>query len=920
MKRNTTTAKTKPSTKPPTKQSSAALDKYNNDHKHLSNKTFPSFTGRQSSMLEFFPSKKQETQVNHITQVTEHDDGNGNKISMTTTTTTTTVSTVVSQVLKTPSPSHSSSIQIIDDCHSNSNTSPSPRLSSSSQTKTPPSSQQQQQQSQQSQSYSPVNSQGDNNNNSSGKRKKTPLGSSDIINNSHLVIINLTDDNDEEKENEKQKNTTATANTTTTTTDEMERFQKRMKNQTDKLMMMEDGNDSNGSISSGQFATMPICVSIDDDEEDENDGVTRTKEPQEVTLSQYVDNDPKRTKYYVNDFRLVTETVLERDVHLLSDKEVEAVNRFVYTLTSDSQHLFVRLYNRKGPWFQIQNILYPEINNIDDCIDELIDCGLLERYDGTTNHHDWRELTPLLPVDRLKRLLGASCPSGATKPRLIELVNKMDSGPTNSNGSPFFKNLNNFNKTKRSVEDSLGKCIQIKRMVVQVFRMIHHLFFFSWTTHNSTTMIVHNILGIRYPEYRLSKDKNGIFKTRQELIEYEECRQLEERIEFIFENGEEDSLSSILETCTEKLSPLVKLQYVYSFALKFTPGWVYTKVLSAGVGILERMKKYDDANYFYMFLLDSPFCSGKRGDWWLRLVINSKHQGQKENALIICERALQDCLVKTGDRLALEQQYLKLTKTCKKDIKPGLLKLLENLKQPSVVTIYYEKESHGRSGVKSQFYLSDGSLGKVEDAALDYYKNEEGMEGIHCETGIFIEFFMFFFWDIIFCSDIPHVFQSPYQDSPLDFGSEEFYFSRKDLITNKLEQLKISSNQDRRDHLQMIWSKNENCNVRGISWERYSLSQLMELSDSFGGGLIAYICKLMSEDFSSFSSGAPDLFLWKNNNNDNDNNNNNNNNSYTIKFCEVKGEGDRLAAHQKIWIDVLLSYGCQVDNCLVKNK
>lgn len=53
-------------------------------------------------------------------------------------------------------------------------------------------------------------------------------------------------------------------------------------------------------------------------------------------------------------------------------------------------------------------------------------------------------------------------------------------------------------------------------------------------------------------------------------------------------------------------------------------------------------------------------CPGRRGEWWLRLSIDTEHLGRPEEALEVAEAALADEWLSHGDRLALQRRVLRL--------------------------------------------------------------------------------------------------------------------------------------------------------------------------------------------------------------------------------------------------------------------
>lgn len=72
--------------------------------------------------------------------------------------------------------------------------------------------------------------------------------------------------------------------------------------------------------------------------------------------------------------------------------------------------------------------------------------------------------------------------------------------------------------------------------------------------------------------------------------------------------------------------------------------------------------RYSEANALLQQQLTQEESPGRRGDWWNRLSVNHSHLGQTKEALSVCENALADPFVRTGDRLKLEKRLIRLCK------------------------------------------------------------------------------------------------------------------------------------------------------------------------------------------------------------------------------------------------------------------
>ena len=64
--------------------------------------------------------------------------------------------------------------------------------------------------------------------------------------------------------------------------------------------------------------------------------------------------------YYHANFKTILETVLRRNEHLLEKEELDLLEKLTQS-EKEAQMLFVRLFERKGPWFKKKDIQYKEI-------------------------------------------------------------------------------------------------------------------------------------------------------------------------------------------------------------------------------------------------------------------------------------------------------------------------------------------------------------------------------------------------------------------------------------------------------------------------------------------------------------------------------------------------------------------------------
>ena len=80
--------------------------------------------------------------------------------------------------------------------------------------------------------------------------------------------------------------------------------------------------------------------------------------------------------YYLDNFTFLLDFVSRQYCHLLSEQEKQFYSTF-QALTLDSRKLFVRLTNRKGPYFRLDKLNYPEVESLGDEIESLVAASLI---------------------------------------------------------------------------------------------------------------------------------------------------------------------------------------------------------------------------------------------------------------------------------------------------------------------------------------------------------------------------------------------------------------------------------------------------------------------------------------------------------------------------------------------------------------
>ena len=602
--------------------------------------------------------------------------------------------------------------------------------------------------------------------------------------------------------------------------------------------------------------------------------------------------------------------------------------------------------------------------------------------DGSENHIDTlEEASSLLKLDELKAIAKEAKVQGKNKRELLKALRRTSQGQTGlgwailkrsdteeyvksdqdlaANGDSLEEvenihgsNVNRDSHFVRKILTNTGPCIRLSAPTLKLFERVHLVFYRSteWTEKSLTTIILARISRRNFPEYIVSRSTN-IFSSRSDLLEFEASIRTQFRIDFILEfNGtvKKEGLQSVKDIF-EEVYPRWRVileeeqrkeDRVYesgegAYLRRFSPAWVYTRVVHKGTYVLGRFKEHEREHQMLTELLDQHlFHAARRGAWYQRKALLEEHymwalrhdEGSSEDAqkkhwkkiaLQTCEDGLQDrgChLIYHYDlqkRVNKLEKALKVVKREQHDF--GHVRLVKPAER-IVEGIRIEKElTPSRKGARRDSDITPPRRGgktiwvderegggecSVEAMCLSWYR-DHGWKGYHSEGGIVRTLFGYLFYDVLF-TYIPNVFQTPYQTCPLDLHTDAFYPSRASEINHRLVEI---ANGDAERLLQEVYdheNEKQTCIV-GLDWS-YEIEDLLQIIKCFQGEALATVCKVMAQEYQQRGGGIPDLFLWHPDNKE-------------VMFSEVKSENDRLSDTQRLWIHVLTGAGITVELC-----
>lgn len=586
--------------------------------------------------------------------------------------------------------------------------------------------------------------------------------------------------------------------------------------------------------------------------------------------------------------------------------------------------------------------------------------GSMFRFaDGTQEITTLEEASSLLLLDELKAFAREAKAQGKNKKELLAALQEAshsqcgleftDKEHTNQPG-------NRDNHYLQKILDYTGGCIRLTPGPRALFERVHLVFYRSteWTEKSLTTIILAKISRRNFPEYIVCRS-NSIFPSRRALLEFESAIRTQFEIDNILEfNGPPttESLQRIIDLANKfypRWQQLVqeeqqKEDSVYelgegAYLRRFSPAWVYTRILHKSLLPLGRFKEHKREHEVISELLAQRlFHSARRGAWYQRKALLEEHymwaltplEGRNEEkqrkywkriALRTCEEGLEDPLCHLIYHYDLQKRITKLEKALKvvkREQHDFGHVMLSKPAERTIEGIRIDRDVDVSRKGRATVWVDEREGGecRVESMCLSWYR-DHGWKGYHAEGGIIrtlvglskcevlspsdttLQQFGYLFYDILF-TYVPNVFQTAFQTCPLDLHTDVFYPSRASEINHRLVEITNGNAERIIREVHERESAAQPCAI-GINWS-FELDDLVEIVQCFRGEALATICKVMAQEYQQRGGGIPDLLLW-------------NPEERKVMFSEVKSENDRLSDTQRLWIHILLGAGVQVELC-----
>jgi Fanconi-associated nuclease 1 len=574
------------------------------------------------------------------------------------------------------------------------------------------------------------------------------------------------------------------------------------------------------------------------------------------------------------------------------------------------------------------------------------------------------EASSLLLLDELKALAKEAKLEGRSKKELLTALSRSSQTQTsiywsNTENTAHFPNRDNHFIPK--ILDYTGDCIRLASGPRALFERVHLVFYRSteWSEKSLTTIILAKMSRRNFPEYIVCRS-SSIFPSREILLEFESALRTQYQIDNILESsGTSTDMLQQVKHLSDNVYPRwralleqeqQKKETIHEcgegvYLRRFSPAWVYTRIIHKGLHPLARFKEYKREHEILSELLTQRlFHAARRGAWYQRKALLEEHymwaltpfDGRSEDnqrkhwkriAVRTCEEGLEDPECHLTYHYDLQKRVTKLEKALKvvkREQHDFGHVMLAKPQERTVEGIRIQQEELPHNGPKANDLAKRGRptvwiderVGgecRVEAMCLSWYRGN-GWKGYYSEGGIVRTLvsriqnrtihsltiqFAYLLYDILF-TYVPNVFQTPFQTCPLDLHTDAFYPSRASEINHRLVEITNGEAERIVRDVYARESPKQTCAV-GLDWS-FELEDLVEIVQCFRGEALATVCKALAQEYQQCGGGIPDLFLWHLE-------------KKKVMFVEVKSENDRLSDAQRLWIHVLAGAGVRVDLC-----
>lgn len=506
-------------------------------------------------------------------------------------------------------------------------------------------------------------------------------------------------------------------------------------------------------------------------------------------------------KYYLDYFRYLLRFVREKYAGLLHPHELLFLDDFD-ALPENAQSLFVRFSNRRGAFFRVRKLNYPEIEHWGSALKELEERGFAERI-GPWQGERAGELLDVFTkpelLDFAKLLnLDVKGRAGLKKPEFID----------------FLLETADFNELIEAIdatEPVVKVCYEAEVMLMKYL-------FFGTRNHDMSDFVVRDLGLLRFEPVDESQ-LVARFNTRKEVDDKLAVSLAREDFRLMRE---------------AEVDPLEIYHWFMDWDarkgdLEDIARGSYDRFVLRVAGFLERKKALEESLTVFR-LTDSPPSRERQ----VRLLVKLK---SSEEALALCDQILQ--APQNAD-----EQFFAI------DFINGQAEKLQKRRAKRSVTTYLHQSASLVIAPEFRYQVERG----VAEALT-----REGWQVIFSENYLWRSLFGLLFWDVIFDAGAAAL-HHPLQRSPSDLYQPRFFEKRREALLDRLDLLEQPEALQR--HLQTVFSEKTGTVNPLVDWFPEVLTMVLTACRRMPAEALRRVLLDMMRNLREHTRGFPDLFAW----------------------------------------------------------
>lgn len=507
-------------------------------------------------------------------------------------------------------------------------------------------------------------------------------------------------------------------------------------------------------------------------------------------------------KYYHDYFGYVLDFVRKMYEPVLNENELHFLDQYKL-LSEDAQCLFIRFSNRRKSFFRVNNLSYPEINDIPAILEELSATGFIE---SLSDAHAGR-------LDEVVDLF--------TKELLLEFTKALvpDVMPSKSIKKPDLVRwlLHEYDFEKLCA--LIGKTEPVVKVSHETEVMMMKFLFFGNRYADMTEFVIRDLGHVRFQSFD-EAHLSVQFETRKDVDDTLMVSLMKEAFDIMKQQLPPEEIYDWFMNWQAGVSVNLSKKAVPSYN-------TFTLRVSAW---LERKKMLSQALSIYQLTNEAPARERR-----VRLLYNL---GEIDEAIALCEEIAEN--PQNADERYFSLDFAEKINNKKKRTVKRTTQALKSAEAIEIPVMY---------------------RWQVELGAIHYYR-ALGYNAVFSENEPWRALFGLLFWDIIYDTNVQAI-HNPLQRVPSDFFLPDFYYKRSGQL---LERMKDADTRQSIEEIvrKTYEDKFGTTNVL-VPWYEGMLEKVLTLISWLSHEQIHLVLLEIARNLRENTRGFPDLLVWNEN-------------------------------------------------------